>query len=87
MREVSPGGILSIGVVMVSWGGKLVRVALAEEVSVGVVAVHIGSETSNSGGGNAPSWPATPVSAQTEKNKTNKQTHSCMRHSALGLNE
>ena len=60
MREVSPGGMLSLNVVVVSWGGILVGMTLAEEVSVGMVAVHTGSETSNSGGGNAPSWPATP---------------------------
>ena len=54
MRQVSPGGMLSIGVVVVRWGKILVGVTLAEEVSVGMVALHTGSETSNTGGGNAP---------------------------------
>ena len=48
MREISPGGMLSIGVVVVCWGGILVGMILAEEVSVSMVAVHTGSETSNS---------------------------------------
>ena len=60
MSEVSPGGMLSIGVIVASWGETSAGVTLVDKVSVRMVAVHTGSKTINSGGGNAPSWPATP---------------------------
>lgn len=74
VRDVSPRGMLGVGVVVVSWGGIMVGMTFAEGVSVGTGAVHTGSEASNSGGGNAPNWPATPESVRTENTKPTNNT-------------